>query len=73
MLSILTILSMITFFVYKLESLLTFTDYKIQRHDQDYYFDMTDKFGFEKNDFYFSGGVTDYDGTSHDITDLQIG
>ena len=34
---------------------------------------MKDEFGFEKNEFYFSGGVTGYDGKSYDITDLQIG
>ena len=34
---------------------------------------MDEQFGYEEQDFYFSGGVTAYDGKFDDIIDISIG
>ena len=64
---------MVGFAAYRLTALATNLDYKIQVHDQKYFYDSTDEFTFKDNRFMIAAAVTAFDGSSEDITDPEIG
>ena len=72
MLSICTILIIVLFAGYKLGSLFSQSEYKIQVRYEENYFNQTEQFGYE-DEFYIAGGISSYDGSSNDISDLTIG
>lgn len=64
---------LIGFAAYKLIALATNLDYKIQVHDQKFYYDASDEFTFQDTRFVIAAAITAYDGNPDDITDLEIG
>ena len=70
--SICTILIISLFAGLKFIQLVQQSEYKIQVRTIENYFNHTDEFGYD-DEFYVAGGVTAYDGSSKDISDLTIG
>ena len=70
--SIMTVVVMLVYGVYKMTNLVTYSDYAIQMHTKEHFFNDTDAFGSEQ-EFWLAGGVTAWDGSSLDITDPSIG
>ena len=48
---------------YKLGSLFSQSEYKIQVRVEENYFNQTDQFGYD-DEFYIAGGISSYDGNS---------
>ena len=73
LLSLLTAILLVGYGAYKIEELATNSDYKIQIHDQRYYYDADDEFTFEDHGFMIAAAITASDGNPDDITDPEIG
>ena len=73
LLSLLTVFLLIGFATYKLIAISTNSDYKIQVHDQKFFYDASDEFTFQDHEFMIGAAITAYDGSSEDITDPEIG
>ena len=71
-LSILTILSVLIYAVFKFNSLVNRNDYKVQVYSQENFFEAKDEFTYETG-FTLAAGITSYDGNPDDITDPSIG
>ena len=71
-LSIITIFLLCFFAGYKLDGLMNFSDYKVQVHETDFYYDLKEPFG-TLDGFAVAAAVTSYDGSPLDITDPSIG
>ena len=73
LLSLLTIFLLIGFAAYKLTAISVNSDYKIQLHDQKFFYDASDEFTFQDHGFMVAAAITAYDGSPADITDPEIG
>ena len=71
-LSLLTLLLLLFYAGYKLDKMVSFSDYKIQTRDFEDYFDSDEKWG-HNDEFALAAGVSAYDGSSESIEDLSIG
>ena len=71
-LSIITIITILTYAGTRVETLLNKSNYKIQQRHLENYFNYTDTFSID-DDFMVGAAVTAYDGNKEDITDLTIG
>ncbi len=72
-LSLLTVILLLAYAGYKVLALASNSDYKIQMHDQKYYYPENVVLDSTNNDFIVAAAVTSYDGNPEDITDPEIG
>ena len=72
-LTLLTFINLLSFIVYKLLALVSFSEYTFQHHTQENYFDSEDIFKASDSNFMVAAGITAYDGSSEIITDPSIG
>ena len=72
MLSIMTILLLSSYALWKLANLINRKDYTVRMYDQENFYDIKESFGPEDG-FMLAAGLTAYDGNQEDITDLSIG
>lgn len=54
-------------------ALATSSDYKIQELEKKFFYDASDEFTFDESQFMVAAAITAYDGSSEDITDLEVG
>ena len=67
-LSLITVIAIMLYAGYKMATLVTFADYKVQVRDQEDYYRVIDDFGLA-NQFSLAAAVTAFDGNSEDIMD----
>ncbi len=72
-LSLLTVILLLAYAGYKITALASNTDYKIQMHDQKYFYPEKEVINSAKDSFIIAAAVTSYDGNPEDITDPEIG
>ena len=72
-LSLITITIIISFSAYKILSLVSHDEYKVQIREQANFYDPTDHFGATSSEFYVGAALTAFDSNTTDIADPQIG
>ena len=70
-LSIITLLTVLTYFVYKLNVIINFNDFDVQISDFEQYYDTDDVFSHE-NGLMIAGGFVNYDGKKQRVEDPSI-
>ena len=73
LLSLITITIIITFSAYKILSLVSYDEYKVQVREKENFYEASDHFGPTTSEFYVAAALTAFDGDSNDISDPQIG
>ena len=71
-LTIFTLIITLSYTSWKLLVMFEQTEFKIQAHDQENYYDFEEEFGTNEG-FALAAAITSYDGSSEDITDYSIG
>ena len=71
-LSLITLVLLIGYALYKIQELTVNQEYSIQIHDKKLYYDAADAFTFEDNGFVMAAAITAYDGSPDDITDPEV-
>ena len=71
-LSLCTLILVIFYAGWKLLTMFSFEDYKVQVNEQTNFYSYKDTFGIEDG-FNFAAALTAYDGSSEDITDFSTG
>ena len=65
MLSLLTIITLASYSIFKLSALISYSDYKIQVSDLENYYVAENSFGYEEQGYMIAAGFTDYDGSDN--------
>ena len=68
-----TVILLLAYAGYKVLALASNSDYKIQMHDQKYFYPEKEAIDSVKDNFIIAAAVTSYDGNPEDITDPEIG
>ena len=72
MLSILTVIIILLNAGYKLDTMISLADYKVQVHDLEEYYDSVAQFG-TNDGFQVAAAVTKYDGSTEEIIAPEFG
>mmetsp|Transcript_3956 Transcript_3956/g.4738 ORF Transcript_3956/g.4738 Transcript_3956/m.4738 type:complete len:225 (-) Transcript_3956:1540-2214(-) len=71
LLSILTVMTLLSYATYKFSSLVSYSDYKVQVSNEENFYNADDKFGFPDG-YMISAGLVTYDGKSDRVEDPSI-
>ena len=71
-LSIITVIVMLSYSVFKMVAMGNLNDYKIKTATQEYFYDSSFSFS-ELDGFQVAAGITSFDGNSESIEDPEIG
>ena len=73
LMSLITLMVIVSYSAYKIISLGTLEEYKVQVRTKDNFYDVDDMFGSIESDFFVAAGLSSYDGDVKSEFDPQIG